>query len=718
MGRNRKIVFGIGLAFAIGFLTQASPAIAQDAVTQAPSLKWAPADAASFSVMLRAEQQFNAMVNSKAWARLMSLPVVKMAKQKFDEEWANPTGPLAPVSQWYQQPGMAELVKLLCQLGADEVFAYGGANSAEFFALLMELNMANQMAPLMLLGTGDLQAINDPRMRAKVVLQALADNAERLKIPDLVFGFRLSKANPQAVAKYLEMLEHGVTKAAPPEIASKFKKTKVHGSDVLTFVLEGKDVPWDHIPIGMVEEFPGQFDKLIKQIKSMKLTFSLGIRDGYLLVGLGEGTAGLASLNPKAAGRLSERKELAPLAQFQGKPLVAIAYVSQEFQKVASGNLDPEETLKWISGLLKAAELPQGVEAKIKKDLKALAEDMKRLSPHPGASLTLSYLTSKGFEGYTCDWTTNHGLDGTKPLALLNHVGGNPIAFYIERNKISVEDYETTVKWIKLAYRYFEELAVPKLPEFSRPLYEDIMKKAIPLFERFDKATAKMFIPANEGEGAIVLDAKLKSKQWHPLMPASEKDLALPEIAIIEALKDAGLFRKAFAEYREIFNDFTAAMLEVLPPFGLPEIKIPEPQIKKVKGGTLYFYPLPPEVGLDNRIILTGGISDKMAVFALSHEHTLRLLNKTPITEKIGVLTDANRPLAGATYLNWAGLMDLAAPWVDYGLTQAHVDNEIREQVQVVLEILKVWRSYASITYLGDGVTITHSEMIIRDLQN
>jgi hypothetical protein len=692
----------------------AAPLPAQEALSQAPSLRMVPDDAGSYSVMLRGREQLEAVLKSKAWARLNDLPFVKLGWKKLAQEWANPTGGLAGLHTWYKQPGNAELVALASELFEEEVFAYGSKNVADLIVLMQELQQANQFAPLAALFQGGPQAVNQPEMRAKILLHVLADNAERLKVPDIVMGFRLSRTKPAQVVKRLEGLEKLLAGLAPP-LKDRLKKVKVQGADVFTLVLDGKLIPWDQIPLPQLEEEQGSLDKLVKRLKAMKLTIGVTVRGNYVLLSIGEGTAGLQAVGEGLPKRLSDRPELAMLAKAAGRRLTAISYLSKDYQKIAAGG-DVGDLTGWLKDQLKESGLPADKQARLRKDLKALAAASKRLVPEAGANLSFTYLTARGYEGYDYDWTKNHGLESTKPLTLLQHVGGRPVGFYLARDRVSVADYELMVRWIKLGHQYFEELALPKLPEEVKEVYENFIKDARPLFARLDRATGKMLLPSLDGQGGFVFDASLKSTQWHNAMPPAAKALPLPEPALIVGVRDAALFRKACHEYREVFNGLMAVVAKVSPT-PIPEIKIPEPNAKKIKAGTLYSFPLPDQLGLDSRIMPTGGLSDTVAVFTISQEHAKRLLTPLPWKAKGGPLGDAQRPLSSAAYFSWAGTVDLGALWMEYALTLGGQGNDILEQVQGVAEVLKVLRSYTSATYVEEGLVVTHSEIVIRDLE-
>ena len=47
----------------------------------------------------------------------------------------------------------------------------------------------------------------------------------------------------------------------------------------------------------------------------------------------------------------------------------------------------------------------------------------------------LSFLADRGVEGYRYAWGGHDRLDGSKPLGLLEHVGGNPILGVVVRHE-------------------------------------------------------------------------------------------------------------------------------------------------------------------------------------------------------------------------------------------------------------------------------------------
>jgi hypothetical protein len=719
----------VGLVWAV----PAPPVRAAEVAKAAGSLQWIPADAAFYATMLRTGEQIEAIAKSRAWAKIKSLPFVQDLWQKVLSELTDEEGKFASLYQWYKKPENRQLVELLGDMFSTEIFVYGGKDCTPFTKLVQETIGAVRYGPIFATLSGKVGDLSPNELRAKLLIEALAENLDAIKVPDMVIGFKLSKADrAQAQLKRLEELAKTLAKKEP-RLKGRLKWQKVKDNNFLTLQLDGGLVPWDEIPFKDFEEKEGQYDPLIKKLKQLKLTFALGIRDGYLLLSLGESTAPLTRLGQGQL--LADRKELKPLAQYAGKRLTSISYLSQPMHaEVGTTGADIDGMLEWATSFLPDS-LTDKQRKQIDKDVKDLGKDLKQFLPKPGPVLSLSFLNSRGYESYQYDWSTYPRRDGSKPLTLLNHGGGSPLLVTVERTKVSPDQYQMLVKWIKVAYRYFEEYGVPNLDEDARDKYQEFAKTFGPLFKRMDQATAKMLLPAlADGQMGFVLDGKLKSKQWHKILPESAQPLPLPELALIAGVSDAALLRKAFGEYRVALNAMLKGVHDIFPDH-VPELKIPPPKTAKVKDGTLYFYPFPEDWGVDARILPNGGLGEKVATLSLSKEHSQRLLARTPLKVNGGPLADLNRPLAEATYVNFAGLVDMAAPWIDYatwaiaprlmGLDLDDADDKVEahrkldpvmKQVHTVLEVLKVFRSYASVTYLQDGVWVTHSETVIRDL--
>src|SRR5262249_46347699 len=187
--------------------------------------------------------------------------------------------------------------------------------------------------------------------------------------------------------------------------------------------------------------------------------------------------------------------------------------------------------------------------------------------------------------------------------------------------------------------------------------------------------------------------------QWHKAMPATEKAMPMLELAIVMSVKDPELLKKAATEYRNIFNELFVGLRGIVPESEkMPEIKIPEAQTEKVKAGTLYSIPLPSEAQVDPQVMPTAGLSDKVCALTLTKAHAERLLTATPLKLDGGPLADPKRKLAKAVYMSCPAFIDLAEPWIEFGvkasagnLAPGMNPDDIIKQVKMGIEVLKVF---------------------------
>src|SRR5205823_2694739 len=83
------------------------------------SVKLVPANAAFYSSMLRNREQIETIAKSKAWAKLMTMPGVQMARMAIQAQMANPQ--FAQFLQLYQTPENQELARVLSDMVSNEV---------------------------------------------------------------------------------------------------------------------------------------------------------------------------------------------------------------------------------------------------------------------------------------------------------------------------------------------------------------------------------------------------------------------------------------------------------------------------------------------------------------------------------------------------------------------------------------------------------------------
>src|SRR5262245_13834621 len=174
------------LAFANSMPLRASAA---ELAEQAHSLKKVPADAASYSASLRFKEQWDAFLSSKAYAKLMEIPFVQIAKMQITFQWQQSEEPhIAKVREYVQSSAGQDAVEILKEMFSDEGFMYAGSDVAESVTLFMELNSINRTPNIKVKKDDEKDTKNK---KLDQVLAVLEKHTGSYKVPTVVTGFRI-----------------------------------------------------------------------------------------------------------------------------------------------------------------------------------------------------------------------------------------------------------------------------------------------------------------------------------------------------------------------------------------------------------------------------------------------------------------------------------------------------------------------------------------------
>ena len=271
-GRPAAAVALLGALAACAFL--AAPARAADPNDAQTSLKLIPADAAFYSTMLRNREQYEAVANSRAWAKLWSLPAVQQAWEAFQQ---NSKTQLTQLHRIFDTDDNKDLLALLGDASSDEIFVYGDDTWVGFLELFQQVNAASRSQPVIAQLKARPAADPSPNSRPAAVLSVLAANPDLIKVPNLVLGFKVTDA--KRAERQLKRLEALAEQAADqtPQLKGRVKRTKIGDSSFLTLTADGSQVPWDAIPWDKVEDKPGEFKPLLRKLKALTLTIAVGV---------------------------------------------------------------------------------------------------------------------------------------------------------------------------------------------------------------------------------------------------------------------------------------------------------------------------------------------------------------------------------------------------------------------------------------------------------
>ena len=219
-----------------------------------------------------------------------------------------------------------------------------------------------------------------------------------------------------------------------PKLKGHVKREKVGDASFLTLTIDGSQVPWNSIPWDKLEDKPGEFKALRAKLKAMTLTISLGVHHGYLMLGIGASTDFLTRLGGKGP-RLDQAAEFKPLAKFADRKLTSISYSSKAFLQLGAQRSYVDNVISLAKAGLAKVDLTEEQRSDILKTLTEHDQGVQPPAPSVGAAMSFSFLTDRGYEGYDYDYGKHPGLDGSKPLTLLDHLGGTPLLAVVHAAK-------------------------------------------------------------------------------------------------------------------------------------------------------------------------------------------------------------------------------------------------------------------------------------------
>jgi len=705
----------------------AGPAAAADKLGN--SLDLVPADASFYAAGFRMREQIELVANSNAWSALTNMASVQLGLQQLRSELTREGGQLEPIQKFFEEEENQKLLELAKDLGSHEIFIFGDKQFAPTLGLLNKAYGSIYYSQLLAQLANQGQPPEDPSLIAAGFLQTLSADLGNVEIPNLVIGFKLTQ--PQLAEQQMQRLELLLTRllAPIPQILERFKRVKIGDGSFLSLTIDGNLVPWDEIPWGDLETEAGEFDKLRNKLQQLNLNVSIGVKDGYALIFIGGSNELLSKLGQ--GDLLINGKEFEILKPHLTKKLTGVAWTSKELVAVSS-TFTPEN----IDGLAELAEtalplseLGEDLQERISKDVHALVEDLKPHIPEPGAMLNFSFMSDRGAETFTYDWTQNLRLDPTKPLPLIENVGGNALLISLSRGKVRPEDYDLLVKWLNIGYGYFTDEALQRMPDPESEQAKVVIEKILPLVKKVDQINRKYLLPAlMDGQAGIVIDAKIKSKQWIGPMPPADKELPMLEIALFTGVSDPAKLQSGFGELHGVANELLEVIRELDPGSVPPNYKIPTPKSRKVESGEVFWYDVPAEAQLDKQVMPHVGLNSKLALFSTSPKLTQRMFTPQPLMASPFLAEAAKKPIADLTYVNFSGLLENVMPWVEYGFEQNAAQRGrkvtdtpevlfIQSEIRSALKVLSCMRSYSSYTYQEKDAMVTHGLLIVQDVE-
>ncbi len=692
-------------------LAAAAPA---QSLRESTSLRFVPASASLYSASLRNREQLERFVNSRAFAKLKSLPLVQMGLAQAKARWESDEK-LAHLREFLAQPENQQLVDLLLDGMSREIFVYGDARHGKWLGTLAQMSNRMNLAQMQAAQRG----ISPDEAIGRAVVELLEKDPDLLRVPGTVIGFRLSDTQPAItqIAR-LETLLKQVIEAKRPDLKDRVTRQAIGDASFLTLKLDGTLVPWNNI-LEKADLDDDARDQLAIKLQKATLNISLGVYQDYLLLSFGEDDSQLRSIGQGSL--LVDHPKMAKLAKYFDRPVTSVGYASDEFvQQVTAVNQQFDQFLEMFRTGLRMVPLSEDIKQDLLKDAASFVAEAKALQVKPGAMAAVTYEADGAFETVAYDWSENRSLDDSQTLTIVDHVGGDPIAFYASRRKADPQAEAFGRKWTVKLGQYFDRIAVPFMDRDQQELYQEVRKRMLPLLVRLADANRQKFAPAlADGQSAIVLDAQLSKPQWHLAMPAADEAVPLPEITCVWGVSDAKLLREGAREYFDVLQDAITAMSEIMPD-QIPPIQLPPPQTETTAAGTIYSYPIPPFVGLDADVAPNAGLSDTAMAMSLVPQATKRVLENQPPAATGPLAQVSDRSLATAWQFKTDRFIQMVRPWVKYGFQvaeqQRDIDPMIPMHVSAVLDVLECIRTSNGVSYFEGNARVKFSRCEFQDL--
>ena len=701
-------------------LTLPIPLFGQEVRWQDTSLKFIPESASVYSSNLQLERQWTNFIESNAMKRVFESPFVQMGMGQAKELWKN----------FESQDGgdgleavtaNANLTTLLMDAISNEIFFYADEDLAKTSKAFGEM-----MAEINALSINRLDKdLDEDAVMEEFVRKHVPHIPEY--IPNFVIGMKISdrKAAENQLDRLDKLIQEGFEKSEDAEpYKDSYSKLTDDGALQLRFQLDGKTFPWDETGAldEMLEDAPEGTEGMIEDmLHRLKLSICVGLVDDYLVIGVGKKPNVLSDLaSPKKL--LIDKKEFASLRQ--GKlDLTSVYFASEELMKAPGKKQLSSYFDAFMFGIKRSMkedldeDTAEKVMDDVSDDLDMFAQDLLDMLPEQGALLRYTYLTDRGYEGKLYNWGEPL-MDGSEPLKLASHLGGNPIMFAVGRSRDNPKAGQMIRKYAGRIDHYMEIMLGEDEDNSKTKKAMQAYRKVRPHFTRLGDVLFDKLGPALGRESALVIDAQAESTQWHPQMPAAVTPLPMIELGMVWNVEDAKQLQFATDELYEIAGDILDVVREEAPEGNEIPDEIPAPVSRSLGDLTMYGYEFPEEWELDSDLVMPNvALRGDTLAMSLMPETTERLITKISVPKE-GVLVRLDKPLMGAARFSWSGLLDAVMPWVEYGARLAENENTelIVGQANFAAEVLGCFKDYTSVTYGEDDATVTHFEWHFEDL--
>jgi hypothetical protein len=432
--------------------------------------------------------------------------------------------------------------------------------------------------------------------------------------------------------------------------------------------------------------------EILKNVLNEKsIALTIGTLDSYFVVGISAKRGDLLKLGKGA--NLTTHPDLAPVVTNASKPITSVSYLSDNLAKANFDSQFKNFFTKNFSVLLNqfmgvqtavhglngdaggidsTSEIYKFFEG-IKSELRWMDESIAKFVPEARGTTAYSFSTTNGWEQVYHARTKNVLLDGSKPLAALQHIGGAPMMMVVTRIQDHPE-YFGLMRQIVQRFKTQLDRAFKidwsdtgvEMEEFKKAQLE--IETLWPMLVKLADAWETKVLPGLNGEHGVVMSSGgLAAKQWAKEMPPSDVPLPLPEVASVSGVRDAAKLQEAAVEFFAVCDSLLDYVRSKDPNSVPANYSIPRPVESKSADGVKFGYPIPDDCPAPKSMMPHGLFSGNYLFGGYSEKQSEMLAKSTRLTIGAGVI-DTGKPLANASYLSIGRIMSAAKPWVVYGV--------------------------------------------------
>ncbi len=743
MSFSRKPFFPLFIALLCFVLLPFTPLAGQEVTPNQSSLKLAPKNSAFYWSVSNVRAQIDRVWKSNAIQKVVKYldeegVVPEQLKEDFLEGIIESIARESGVDEdeiydWMDKQENKDLLALITDALSSEMYMFANDDYCDLMGAYVDMykRMSNMMFEVML--SGDIE-VSQEMMKTMLPKVLSVKQVEKMKVPDIVVGFQITneKRAIEQIKRLEALIRTALDDADAKPWADRLKWQKIGDGNYLTMTAKGEDIPWKVVREEVVPEAKDVIDYYKDALSKKTMAVAIGVYKNNLILTVGDD---LTHLKNFASGEsLLSHPKFAKVRKVASKRSAFTMYMSQ---RMADNSYTWSEYLQQqftttvamfvgFSTLSDRDEDEKGDKftKRIRADLKELAKDVETLTPKAGAFLSHSFMTSTGYAGFSQNWAENKSHDGSKQLDILQNVGSDPIAVFAARKPYRPQDYEIFAKWGNKILGYISEMGGEDLVGMESDEFQAVYEKVKGMMLKIHNSIKDHWLPAfKDGQSALVIDASLKSKQFHPMMPAAKQELTLQQPVLLFGVSDRDLVKKGASTFIEVANEATTLVMKTFnedaPPFEIPPAKV-----EKAGDAEYYYYSLKDYLGgEDDSLGATAGLSKNRLVLTLNRDTAKQCMAKSSVKYNSFVNEYVGKKISRFNYLDWNKLMVVWEGWFEYLIDQADEQGMIDESfeefipaIELAMDVIGCLQNISSVSFVENESVVTMYEWKFKDI--